>query len=116
MTCKYCSQDLQPNSFAQPRHCAFESGTFDGNNWACALMEKLRGYAVMNDVWVTSADETCMVLAIPLDCTTCGGFVIMTMYKLRGRTGQAVVMCDEMAPVSLKLEQAEEILSLLERK
>ena len=116
MTCKFCKADLQPENFAQPRQCAFRSGVFNSDNWMCDLMSQLR-YAAIGEseekLHQTTDGESCLVLPIPEEAETCTGFLVMTMYKRRGCTGQALIMCDDDEPTHLTLSQAEEILSLL---
>jgi hypothetical protein len=112
VTCKLCASDPQPEGFLDPRKCAFKTDEFDPDNWACATMSMLRFATEVH----TRNDESIAVLPIS-DCVeSATGFLVMTFYKQRGRTGQAYIMCDAEEPAHLTLQQAEEILASIAPK
>ena len=100
--------------------CAFLSGVFDTDNWNCATANCLRELA---DAFWTNGDGSDKVwthrsfsagsmgvVQIPETGPTAIGYVVMTWYKDRGRTGQMWVMYDDDPPRPLTLSEAEEIL------
>jgi|APSaa5957512576_1039674.scaffolds.fasta_scaffold87309_2 hypothetical protein len=82
--------------------CAFETGTFDSNNWNCATMNALRNLteAVHNE------DHNACLLRGALNAD----FVTLVWYKRRGTTNQALAFSDEAPPQPLTLNEAEAIL------
>ena len=96
--------------------CGFNNGKFNPENWNCASLNKLRaycrdhGYSYRDDVNNASIG----VFPIP-DNDIISGYIVMTWYKSRGRTGRAIVMCDDSEPVILNEEMAEAIIESHER-
>lgn len=95
-----------------PVKCAFEKGVFDHDNWNCETMNELRescDYERRDDMSAASFG----VIHIP-DVNPGGelqqGYIVMTWYKHRGKTGQAYVMCDDDEPVPLTPKTAEYVL------
>lgn len=124
MKCKNCIEAGQPECFASPRKCAFESGVFSSDNWNCDTMNRLRNIVYNNGevcgrssrmFWRCRDDNASAsigVIRIP-ENDTISGYLVMTWYKGRGRTGMAVTVEDGKAPELLTLEQAEAILDRL---
>jgi hypothetical protein len=110
-------------AFGQPKHfgssvkCAFESRTFDSNNWQCQTANELRD--IMD--WTDRDDlraASVGVIRIPEygaeDNETDNiqqGYLVATWYKDRGTTGQMWVMWDDEPPELLTLDTAEFILA-----
>jgi hypothetical protein len=82
--------------------CAFENGVFSSDNWNCATMNRLRMIAEILGTTMRD-DNSCGSIGYvpvdndyaPADFDTDGGYIVMTWYKDRGRTGNAVFMTDE---------------------
>lgn len=83
-----------------PPVCAFYDGRFTGDNWNCATMNALRDKATSD--W--NEDNYMGFLRGPN-----GDHLIMTWYKRRGRTSDALVVCDGIRE-ELTLEMAEVFL------
>lgn len=109
---------IAEDCFMAPVQCAFEKGIFDPNNWNCETMNELRDrcdYQLRDD----SSAASFGVIHIP-DVEAGGplqqGYIVMTWYKRDRKTGQAYVMCDDDAPVSLTLKTAEYVISKKPKK
>ncbi len=117
--CKRCLGRGRPEHFGSEPICAFPTMVFDGNNWQCQTMNELRA-AVDHGVFATRTSagrvygEDCSVGVLAFD----RGFVVMSWYKDRGRTDQAVVMADdhEQVPEPLTLAVAESVLDQWRRR
>lgn len=90
--------------------CAFDGNIyriFSGNNWACETMLLLRNIA--SEVGLTYRDDNSAgsigVVPIP-DIDEASGYIVMTWYKERGETGNALVMWDDETPRQLTEEIA----------
>jgi len=97
--------------------CAFETGTFNTDNWNCATMNILRNIAGEDR---EHPIEGCYYRRDDLENATIGvipcrgdtqGYLVMSWYKRRGKTGQAVIMVDGHEPSKLTLAEAQEIIS-----
>lgn len=116
MPCKECVERGKTWSGNNPV-CAFENKEFGQENWMCASMNFLRdlcrehGYTRRDDMAAASIG----VLHIP-ENDIVNGYLVMTWYKERGRTGTAVVMCDSMSPEILNKEMAEEVIRLYKER
>lgn len=78
MICKHWKK--KPSEFIDEPKCAFNvDGSFNTDNWNCALMNKLRDLAELNEVW--NDDDYCSIIPIP-DY----GWAILKWYKHRGKT------------------------------
>lgn len=103
--------------------CAFKDGVFNTDNWSCQTMNELRKLCENEDFdWRVNYhnDSNLGVVRIPLvniddDYDTQNnvqyGFLVLSWYKNRGRTGQAMVMSDNDEPMPLTLTTAEFILA-----
>lgn len=82
MVCKYCKERVKDWEGQDPI-CGFnEIGDFNKDNWNCAMLNKLRDIAeVENFVTYNSANEN-RTATIPHD----NGFLIASWYKDRGKT------------------------------
>lgn len=118
--CNRCQKQGQPDHFGSPVKCAFINGIFDSDNWQCATINVLRNL-IHEDTqplakFYTREDMrqgSLGVISIP-EYDTEGlqqGYLIMSWYKNRGRTGQAWVFWDDDIPEPLALSTAEFILS-----
>jgi hypothetical protein len=114
MVCKRCQERGKPWEGEDPV-CAFNENIFDKENWNCATMSYLRqlawdqfekgqGFYYRNDM----ASESIGV--IPFETENYQGNLVLTWYKERGRTGNAVIVCGSNDPQPLTIEIAEEIL------
>jgi hypothetical protein len=102
MACKRCEERGKTWEGSDPK-CAFDdNGVFNGDNWNCATMNKLRNIAEeLETGW--RDDNSCGSIGYvpmdndyaPDDFNTYGGYIVMMWYKERGRTGNAVFMTDE---------------------
>ena len=96
-----------------PVKCAFEKGKFDHDNWNCETMNQLREHCDFERRDDMSA--ACIgVIHIPdvkVEDLPQQGYIVMTWYKQRGKTGQSYVMCDDDVPEPLTLETAEYVLA-----
>ena len=98
-----------------PIECAFENDNFSTDNWCCQTLSELRdlceekGHYERDDMRCASIG----VLPIPEseDNNVQQGYLVMTWYKDRGRTGQAWVMWDDELPKKLNLKTAQFIVS-----
>lgn len=120
MVCRLCKERGKTWEGSDPV-CAFESGVFSPDNWACATMGKLRrlseelGHSDRDD------DSCGSIGYVPLSDNYApdtyegfGGYIVMMWYKERGRVGNAVFMTDE-GTEPLTLEQAEIAIKTAER-
>jgi hypothetical protein len=109
MACKLCNERGKTWNGDDPV-CAFENGVFSNDNWNCATMNKLRNISEELDKSMRH-DMSCGSIGyVPMDndyttddFDTFGGYIVMTWYKERGRTGNAVFMTDsETSPLTIK--------------
>lgn len=117
-----------------PQECAFETGTFSTENFQCGTMNDLRdlaeklsedkerlekgycrdGYHRREDmdsgsIGVVRIPESDMEFE---DDEAVQGYIVMTWYKNRGRTGRAYIMDDDDEVRVLDLKTAEGVLDL----
>ncbi|EMT54781.1 hypothetical protein I532_04215 [Brevibacillus borstelensis AK1] len=92
MPCKLCVERGKPWSGDDPR-CAFERETFSPDNWNCATMNALRNIAEAQGHTHRDDMGPCSIGFVPFEGDD-AGYIVMTWYKNRGRTGNAVVMRD----------------------
>lgn len=86
MTCPRCAADPQPENFGSPRRCAFETGTFNPNNWQCetmALLSRSVAHCFHED------DEN--LLAGCVDFGEFFGILVLQQYKQRGCIAGAII-------------------------
>ena len=101
MTCKMCKERKQTWSGDAPS-CAFETDTFESDNWNCATMNALRDMAeARSSLIVYSNDQKAILLPFRYEPL----FLLLSWYKSRGRTEQAWVVGDE-EPTKLTLKEA----------
>jgi hypothetical protein len=111
--CKYC--ETTPKSWnGDDRNCAFKDGVFSKDNWNCASMNKLRHIAEVKELRQYGEDISCAMLRVPEvknsdDEWKNNGFCILSWYKDRGCTSNAVFISDEIE-TPLRFEQVEAIL------
>jgi len=112
MTCRLCKKREKTWNGDDPR-CAFESNKFDNDNWNCATMNKLRSIASVdygNRTTFWSRDDIISasigVVKILDDTLPQVGWIVMTWYKSRGKTGQAIVVKDDYEPETLQVDVA----------
>jgi hypothetical protein len=112
VSCPRCKADPQPANFGTPRMCAFHDGTFTPGNWNCATMTHLRDLAEELGEISGSCDEHVHTLYIDPSLEELPrGFLVLQVYKRRGRTQGAVYFdADAGGHRELTLELAELIL------
>lgn len=86
--------------------CAFPRGVFRSENWNCATMNVLRVLARVYGLHYRDDLGPASIGAVPFESEEYQGYVVMTWYKNRGRTGMAVLMCDDREPEMLTLDIA----------
>lgn len=109
MACRLCEERGKDWNGDDPV-CAFEDNEFSSDNWNCATMNELR--SISEEVGMGWRDDlSCGSIGYvpmdndyaPDDFETNGGYIVMTWYKERGRTGNAVFMTDdETVPLTIK--------------
>ena len=93
-----------PRCAAGGPKCGFlANGTFTAANWNCATLNALRAVAER----VYGVDESIGVVRCP---DLFGGFVVLTWYKDRGATSNAVWMGDSPITLPLTLDIADAAL------
>lgn len=94
MACKMC-RERGKTWYGDDPQCAFESGTFSGDNWNCATMNALRQRA--RDIGTDMRDDNAAASIgyVPVETDDYSGYVVMTWYKDRGETGNAIVVGDD---------------------
>ena len=124
--CPRCEARGKTWSGSDPK-CAFPEGVFVADNWNCATMSLLRAYSGEADAeearklrdyqrWHVRDDLDAAsfgVLHIP-DNDVISGYLCMSWYKSRCKTGRAIIMCDDDEPHTLTLVEAEAILAELD--
>jgi len=99
--------------------CAFPDGIFNRNNWNCATMNALRDIAEKLGTCQRNDQNAGSIGYVPfVDAeyeTVSGkwsgnGYIVMTWYKNRGRTGNAIVMWDNEPIQELTLGLAIEVI------
>jgi hypothetical protein len=91
MACKMCVERGK-NWVGDDPKCAFdEDGAFSGDNWNCATMNKLRHLA--EDVGLHHRED--MGAGSFGAVYYQGGYIILTWYKNRGRTSNAMIIWEE---------------------
>jgi len=87
MVCKLCQERGKTWEGDDPK-CAFESGVFDPHNWNCATMNALREKAEEYELMYRDDMGAGSIGVIPFKF----GYIVVTWYKNRGRTGNALIM------------------------
>lgn len=106
--------------------CAFDdAGRFLLENWMCATMNALREAVEEHEDDQPPYDKpepagmwSCRVDARSASCGVIlydDGYIVMSWYKSRGRTGRAIRMRDDDEPRPITMEDAEKALAWLER-
>lgn len=123
MPCKMCLERGKTWSGSDPT-CAFNAGEFNTDNWNCATMNRLREIATgylfpppSGSFFARDDSDNASIGVLPLGCGLdeddwLQGYLVMTWYKDRGRTGQAWIMNDDDPPMCLTLGMAEAILTI----
>ena len=98
-SCTRClAAGQRPPGFGSDRKCAFETGTFDTNNWQCESIAALMTGSDDGDL-VWTDDQS--VLVVPLNQGGC--FAVLGRYKHRGRLEVAVFIYGEtVRPLTLE--------------
>lgn len=101
MKCKLCIEQGWPANYGDEPECAFATGEFVENNWACATACEIRtlmgeGEDEQNEdaFYVRRDDQSYGALWVPphpddeedVGCWRGGGMIVATWYKSRGRT------------------------------
>lgn len=128
--CARCLADPQPKNFGTPRRCAFDKhGVFaPGDNWSCATIDALIDHQYRGES-IYGHDETMQIVPrfeppVPGDPNELSyaerdglwsGWIVLTRYKSRGSTSNAVVVGDFPTANLLTLREAEDTLAEFER-
>jgi hypothetical protein len=112
MACKMCEQRGKTWEGSDPK-CAFENEVFSNTNWNCATMNELRRISKELNTYQRD-DWSCGSIGyVPMDSEnapddfdTLGGYIVVTWYKDRGRTGNAIFITDE-ETIPLTIKHAE---------
>ena len=111
--CRYCKST--PKSWnGDDRNCAFKDGVFLQDNWNCASMNLLRNIAENKELRQYGDDISCAMLRVPEvrisdEEWLNDGFCILSWYKSRGKTSNAIFVSDEVEQ-PLAFEQVEAII------
>lgn len=112
MTCKLCNERGKTWSGDDPK-CAFKDNLFTTDNWNCATMNELRRISDEIETKMRNDMSCASVGIVPLDNdyldymeyeNVDSGYIVMTWYKERGRTGNALIMWDEQVRPLTELE------------
>lgn len=110
--CKRCVADPQPEGYGDPRKCAFKSGVFDSDNWACATMNVLR--YIVTDAFHEDDER---LSATSFQTPDWNGILVLQTYKWRGRIqGATVFNTSGGGHVPLTILLAEQIISDVETR
>lgn len=95
MACKLCEARGKTWKGDDPK-CAFdEHGRFCRRNWNCAAMNELRELAEKHGACMRRDRDAGSIGAFPWEGDERSGYIVMTWYKNRGATGNALVMWDD---------------------
>ena len=132
MKCKLCREFEENHPFENNKHkgtnlgseinCGFENGEFVKDNWNCLTLSILRGicdddscgYASRDDMWCESINL--LKLHRCEDNDGPAGYLILTFYKNRGQTGNAIIVCGDCKEEKLKEEDALKIIEAYGKK
>lgn len=93
MKCKMCIARGKTWSGSDPI-CAWEDNHPLSDNWNCATLIRLRNVAIERG-WVINLEDVSLA-TIPVDDDDHGyGWVVLSWYKSRGRTGTALFVNDD---------------------
>jgi hypothetical protein len=93
MKCKMCETRGKTWSGSDPI-CAWEELHVLSDNWNCATLNKLRNIAIDRGFVTNIEDVSCAT--IPIDDDEGGyGWIVLSWYKSRGRTGTALFVNDD---------------------
>lgn len=108
--CKRCETRGQTWAGDAPT-CAFDKhGNFTADNWNCATMNALREAARIIGTAYHDDDAAASIGTVPFESDDYSGYIVMTWYKNRGRTGNALIMWDDHEPRTLTEADAEAAL------
>lgn len=123
--CKLCEDFIKEHphngtihtgtSFGSPIRCAFTNdGMFTSDNWNCRTMSVLRGACYNNYTYRDDMDAGSIGICHIPENDIISGYVVLTYYKDRGKTGSATIVYDDETPKPLTLEMAEAIIDVME--
>lgn len=114
--CPRCQTRGKTWEGSDPR-CAFPAGVFTPDNWNCATMNALRDLSDALDRSWRDDNAAASMGYVPIGDALDGasGYVVMSWYKSRGRTGQAWTMWDDDTPHLTTLAEAEAAIQEGER-
>lgn len=115
MTCSLCLERGKTWDGSDPR-CAFENGVFDTENWNCATMNELRDISERLETNRRDDNACACIGYVPFEGDEYSGYIVMTWYKNRGRTGNALIMWDDEKERPLKVEDAIEAVHQNKKK
>lgn len=91
--CKMCNERGKTWNGDDPK-CAFVNGIFQTDNWNCATMSELRHVSRELETNMRE-DLTCGSIGyVPFEGDDYSGYIVMTWYKERGKTANAIIMGD----------------------
>lgn len=105
MACRMCRERGKTWAGDEPR-CAFENGLFSRDNWNCATMNALRERAEQLGSVFRDDLAAGSIGCVPFEGPDDSGYVVMTWYKDRGATGNAVVLRGDGGPRLLTEQDA----------
>ena len=140
MKCKLCEKFYQEHPLTDGKHiissdknlkvlmtpirCGFKNGVFTRNNWNCQTLIKLRQIAE-SIIWdekphpfavgyhrddFNSASIAIIQIPEPESDDIQTGYIVLTWNKDRGKTGNAIVICDDYDIEPLTLKTAEWVI------
>ena len=107
---------------SSPIQCAFDNSCeFLSNNWACRTMFRLRDIAREKGFHFRDDSDAASIGVIWINGHIVGenvqmGYIVMTWYKSRGKTGHAWVVCDDRRIEKLTKETAEAVIKYYDDK
>lgn len=100
--------------------CAFTSGGLENRfsfiNWNCATMNKLRNIAEKLGLTYRDNLGAGSFGALPFEGPNYQGYIVMTWYKNRGKTDNAILMCYDEPIRELTLDIAMEAIQYWENE
>lgn len=96
--CKLCEEQAEywENKVSKPE-CAFTNGVFSSENWNCGTMNALRQRSYELETDFRDDMAAASIGYVPYDDfhdDELGGYIVMTWYKNRGRTYNAMLLYD----------------------
>ncbi len=122
--CKLCKERGKTWNGDNPK-CAFVEGIFNRNNWNCATMNYLRDIIDELSTGMRNDSDSASIGYIPFGDIENGdylfgnynsGYIVLTWYKNQGKTGNAIVMRDDLPIQELGLDLALKVIEHYKRE